>query len=329
MIIRAANETELEEIAELQHLVFRPNEPDAAQRYLSYTTDDPTYTVNHSRVIHEDGRIVAHLRIWDRTLRVRGADLLAAGIGSLCTHPDFRGRGLAQALMRDSERHFFEAGYDLGLLFTIIGTPFYEALGWIPIPLPTFAFGQLAGHRTAGGVRSLDIVHDLEAVKAIYEANGLIAEGTALRDRVYWTAGPAQIRGVFPTLGMVRGGQLVAYVSLDADDEEVWIKEVCAMSGCEDAYEQLARAVLSVVEGKKLEGSLPRNHAFVTVLEGITGISATWGTHDEMMVKGVNWDSLREKVGGELGADTSRSDEAGFWSNLLGARPFYWWTDLF
>ena len=48
-------------------------------------------------MIFADGRIVAHLRIWDRALRVRGAELLAAGIGSLCTHPDYRGRGYAKA----------------------------------------------------------------------------------------------------------------------------------------------------------------------------------------------------------------------------------------
>ncbi|MDP6041722.1 MAG: GNAT family N-acetyltransferase [Candidatus Latescibacteria bacterium] len=329
MIIRAATETELEEIAELQHLVFRPNEPDVAQRYLSYTNDDPAYTLDHSRVISQDGRLVCHLRIWDRTLRVRGADLLAAGIGSLCTHPDFRGRGYAQALMRDSEKYFFEAGYDLGLLFTIIGTPFYEAQGWVPIPLPTFAFGKMNALPMPEGVRQLDVVRDLEAVRAIYEDSGLRYESAALRDQVDWTAGPAQIRGNFPTLGVIREGQLVAYVSLAFDDEEVWIKEVCALGGCEDAYEQLAQAVMSVCDGKKLEGSLPRDHLCITVLEALTGIPATWDTHDEMMVKGVNWNSLREKVGGEVVSNIPPNDEDSFWRNLLGERPFYWWTDIF
>ena len=134
MKIRAVHETELEEIAELQRLVFRPDDPDGAQRFMTYTRGDPTYTVDQSRVVVDRGRIVAHLRIWDRRLGVRGADLLAAGIGSLRTHPNHRGRGYAQALMPDSERYFLEAGSNLGLLFTIIGPPFHEALGWLPIP---------------------------------------------------------------------------------------------------------------------------------------------------------------------------------------------------
>jgi predicted N-acetyltransferase YhbS len=327
MIIRAVNDTELAEVAELQRLIFRPDEPDAVQRFMTYTKGDPTYTVDHSRVVFDDGRIVAHLRIWDRVLRVRGADLLAAGIGSLCTHPDFRGRGYAQALMRDTERYFFAAGYDLGLLFTIIGTPFYQAQGWIPIPMPTFAFGNVSAQTRPDGVRRLDMARDLAAVKAIYEANGLIYESAVLRDRHDWTAGPAQVRGVFPTLGAVHDGQLVAYVNLESDDEEVWIKEVCGMSA--DRYGQLAEAVLAECDGKKLEGSLPRDHVFITALEKVTGISATWGTHDEMMVKGVNWNSLREKVGSEIVPDSPPDDEAAFWRNLLGESPFYSWADIF
>ena len=44
MMIRAAREAEIAEIAELQRLVFRPHEPDAAKRYLTYVKDDPNYT---------------------------------------------------------------------------------------------------------------------------------------------------------------------------------------------------------------------------------------------------------------------------------------------
>ena len=55
MMIRAAREAEIAEIAELQRLVFRPDEPDAAQRYLTYVKGDPTYTLDHSRVIFDDG----------------------------------------------------------------------------------------------------------------------------------------------------------------------------------------------------------------------------------------------------------------------------------
>ena len=326
MIIRAAKASELEEIAELQHRVFRPDEPDSVARYLAYATDDPTYTLDHTRVIEDNGKLVAHLRIWDRTLRIHRADLFAAGIGSLCVDIDCRGRGYAHALMADSEGYFFHAGYDLGVLFTIIGTPFYEAQKWIPIPLPVFDFGVAIGNEMPEGVRILDIASDLPAVQDIYAHGGLVYEGAAVRSEGYWTDGPARIRGVFPTLGAIEDGRLVAYVTVASDSEEAWIKEACALPGKEVAYERLGTAVLSLCAGKKLEGSLPHNHKFVNTLEALSGVSPVWNTHDEMMVKGVNWNALRSKLGD---VDVPPTDETSFWAKLLGDDVFYWWTDIF
>ena len=126
MEIRAAREAELEELVELQCLVFRPN---GHERYWTYYRDDPDYCLEHSRVVLDRGRIVAHLRVWDRLIRVRGASLRAGGIGSLLTHPDHRRRGYARALLADTEQYLIGAGFDLGLLFSVIGTPFYEERG--------------------------------------------------------------------------------------------------------------------------------------------------------------------------------------------------------
>ena len=327
MVIRAAKESELEEIAELQQRVFRPDQPDSVARYLVYAKEDPTYTLDHSRVIEHEGRLVAHLRIWDRTLRIREADLFAAGIGSLCVDPDCRGRGYAHALMADSERYFFQAWYDLGLLFTIIGTPFYEAQGWIPIALPTFDFGKVMGKHMPDGVRILDVTRDLEAVRNIHEVSGLVYESAAVRPEGYWTDGPARVRATFPTLGAERDGVLVAYVTVESDDAEAWVKEACAFIGEEEAYERLVAAVLALCDGKKLEGSLPQDHAFINVLEATIGAPVDWDTHDEMMVKGVNWPVLQEKLGVE--SNSRDGGEDLFWRNLLGEKPFYWWTDIF
>lgn len=329
MNIRPAKVSELNEIAELQQIVFRPNEPDSVARYLSYAKDDPTYTVDHSRVIEVDGRIVAHLRIWDRTLCVGDRTLFAAGIGSLCVHPNFRNRGFAKALMADSERYFFDAGYDLGLLFTIIGTPFYEALHWIPIPLPTFAFVPVEITRDGVDVKPLDVTRDLDAVRHIYATDGLKHTGTVVRDEAYWTAGPALIRSVFPNWGVWRKGKLVAYSNIEEDENGVWVKEVCALPGDGLAFADLASLVLTKSQNKNLEGSLPRDHPFVITLETMTQMNATWGVHDHMMVKAVNWDRLREKLGMEAVPAAKPKLEYLFWADVFGENMFYWDTDVF
>ncbi len=63
--------------------------------------------------------------MWDRKLSVRGQTITAGGLGSMLTHPDHRGKGIASGLLADAERYFQAIDYDIGLLFTIIGAPFY------------------------------------------------------------------------------------------------------------------------------------------------------------------------------------------------------------
>lgn len=329
MKIRPAKVEELEEIAHLQHIVFRPDEPESVDRYLSYTQDDPTYTLEHSRVIEVDGQIVAHLRIWDRILLINGVEILAAGIGSLCVHAQYRKRGYAQALMHDSEAYFLQAGYDLGLLFTIIGTPFYKALNWVSIPLPTFDFGALNMPRESVGTRRLDVAQDLEDVMHIHQANVLNDTGSVIRDITYWTAGPARIRSVFPKWGAVHNDQVVAYVNFEADDVEVWIKEVGALPGHHLAYADLASVVLNHCKGKNLMGSLPRQHPFVHTLETLSQSSATWDVDDHMMVKGINRNTLRDKLGPDVVPTPHPASEEMFWMQIFSEAGFYWDTDVF
>jgi predicted N-acetyltransferase YhbS len=329
MELRAAKASEFEEIADLQQCVFRPHQPESKSRYLAYAKGDPTFTLEHARVIEVDGRLVAHLRIWDRTLNVNGVELFAAGIGSLCVHPDYRKRGYAQALMHDSERYFFQAGYDLGLLFTIIGTPFYEALDWIPIPLSTFAFDVADESREVADVRKLDVAQDLQAVMELYNTYGKGYSGTANRDRDYWTSDPAQIRSLFPQWGVIQNGDLVAFMNIWIEEEEVWVNEVCGVPGVQPAYSELAGVALEYSKGKRLGGSLPRDHAFVNTLETMTQTKAVWDIDDHMMVKGVNWDTLREKLGNNLVPNPPPTAEGEFWTQVFGENMYYWETDVF
>jgi predicted N-acetyltransferase YhbS len=356
MEIRAVREDEIEETLELQRLVFRPDEGEGAlDRYRSYVREDPNYRPEQSRVLLEGGRIVAHLRVWDREIRVRGAVLRAGGIGSVLTHPDFRGRGYARALMRNTESYLLNAGYDVGLLFTIIGTPFYRALGWTPIPLPTFSVDVVSapGERLPTRVRALHIDRDLDAVMAIYEQCSGSLTGPELRPKQYWRAGPSRIRGVFPRWGVELDSELCGYATFDASADRIWVKEGCVKpSGDDDAFSDLARLICGCARRnglKRIEGSLPAGHGLVSALEAVCDSNTTWGSHDEMMLKGINW----RTIGDRLNADPPRgfppADEGAFWRALFGQDvegldeslagwmaslpkcegPFYWWSDIF
>ena len=349
MEIRSATEAELAALVEMQRLIFRPNEAAEAAhpRYWSYIHEEPTYRLDQSRIVFDQGRIVAHLRVWDRCIRLRGEVLRVGGIGSVMTHPECLGQGYASALLRDTEDYLLEGGYDLGMLFTIIGTAFYDRLGWIPIALPTFVLPPaqiLPMGSLEGRIRPLDASQDLLTVKTLYDQYTATMDGVETRPQAYWTSGPSGYRGVFPLWGVEVAGKLVAYCNFAVEDERIWIKEACALPAYETAYEALANKVLTTVRetGKTcLEGSLPIGHSFIKYLETAVGTRSQWGCHDEMMVKGINWQSLSERFGC---AEEVPADEAAFWQQLFGGGeqtaawaqtlpasvgPFYWWSDIF
>lgn len=341
---RAASDDELEACVQLQHLVFRPDEPDAPDRYRSYVREDPTYRLGQTRVAVLDGEIVGHLRVWDRKHAVRGATITAGGIGSLLTHPNHRGKGIASGLLADTERYFREAEYDIGLLFSIIGTPYYEARGWTPIPLSTF---EIDTNGVAGldvSPRELTLDRDLDAVRALHRECSASYTATEIRDAAYWSSGPARYRSVFPRVGIERAGKVAGYVNWDLIDGQPWVIECCASD--DEVYADLAALVLQAAHGVgsgRILGSLPQDYALLRALEEVTSSSVRWDTHDEMMVKISRWDLLRAKLDLPEAFPTSQPEIDAFWRALLGADAdsdwsrrlglcpptFYWWTDIF
>ena len=353
MKIRGAKESEIEELIRLQRLVFRPDEGEQAEdRYRAYVQEDPSYKLEQSRVLLHRGRIAGHLRIWDRVVRIRGLDLRAGGIGGLLVHPNFRRQGFAQALMRDSEKYLTNEGYDLGLLFTIIGTPFYERQGWIPVPLPLFEMSMSScvnEEVLSKNVRRLEIERDLKVVASIYSSYIKEMTGPEVRKEGYWVSGPSRYRNVFPEWGVEWKGKVIAYVNFEVQKHRVWVKEACFFPEYEQALDDIASLLIkkSRLEGNKpLVGSLPLKHPLTCLLARVTGSQVRWDWHHEMMVKGVNLASLSEKFGG---ASSYLEDEYSFWKVVLGPNdifsnvlqrpwigshplcmgPFYWWTDIF
>jgi GNAT superfamily N-acetyltransferase len=333
----------------LQHLVFRPDEPEALLRYRSYVRDDPTFRIGQTRVAEMGGRIVGHLRVWDRKLAVRGTVLTAGGIGSLLTHPEYRGRGIASGLLENTEQYFEEASYDIGLLFSIIGTPYYACRGWSPIPISTFEI-SLADAAESGtfSPRELEPDKDMQAVRRLHDAVSGRYTGTEVRDQAYWLTGPARYRSVFPRYGVERGGELCGYVNWDIVNGKVWVAECCA--GSEDAYADLAALVVreGIANGPDpVIGSLPQNHPLIKELEALAGASADWSSHNEMMVKIARWDRFSQKLGLDgRGIDLTKDqdvvnsfwralfgcgEDGANWDRRLGTCPpaFYWWTDIF
>ncbi len=64
------------------------------------------------RVIVEDGEVISHVGMTEQYLSVYGCLLQVACIGAVCTHPDYRRRGLATRLFNDACEKAYRDGVD-------------------------------------------------------------------------------------------------------------------------------------------------------------------------------------------------------------------------
>ena len=170
MEIRAARESELEQVVELNCIAFNP---EGHERYWQYVQGDSSYRPSQTRVVVVNDKVVSTLRVWERRIRVGASLVTMGGIGGVCTHPNYRGVGYASALMRDTIDYLRTMGCDLGVLFTIIPAAFYRRLGWTSFPMHGFSVacdsGVYSVDSSAWQVADFNAETDLDAVARLYD----------------------------------------------------------------------------------------------------------------------------------------------------------------
>jgi GNAT superfamily N-acetyltransferase len=100
-----------------------------------------------------DGSLVGRVGILQRTISVGQKLLPVAGICGVVTFPEYRGRGIASALLNESVA-FIESRLNLPFALLTCNLPlkvFYERLGWRTVGVPT-VFTQPDGVRTCKGL---------------------------------------------------------------------------------------------------------------------------------------------------------------------------------
>ena len=276
MEIRAVRELELEEMIELQCLVFRPRGHD---RYNAYVRGDPSYELGQTRVVVVDGEIVATLRVWDRTIRVGETPVRMGGIGGVGTHPDHRRRGYASAMLRDAIDWMRPRGYLTSVLFTEVATEFYRRHGWASVPMPGFRIAAPGAGATLPApvgsadewlVEAFDEDRDLEAAVALYERYNAARSGALVRDRPYWDSEPARIRGIMPAaVALDAGGDLRGYFNYKIDGGQAEVCELAVDETAAPATDAMVRHFLrecAAPGAGEIVGDLPHRHPLVDLL---------------------------------------------------------------
>jgi aminoglycoside 2'-N-acetyltransferase I len=114
------------------------------------TAEDWHHTLGGLHVLAiEEGEVVAHAAVVDRTLTAAGRQLRTGYVEGVASRRDRRRQGLATLVLRDADRVILER-YQLGALSDGSGVPgFYERLGWERWRGPTFVASPRGLVRTA------------------------------------------------------------------------------------------------------------------------------------------------------------------------------------
>jgi predicted acetyltransferase len=195
-VIRRARAEDVEHILDLLAFYERPR-----SYFEPFYRSDPSYRPEHSWVAEQDGRLLAHLRVFDREIRVSGTGLRVAAVGNVITAPDQRGRGHAGRLLEAMLAALPAEGFAYSLL-RAYQPALYERHGWAHIEeevvrakLPALDPGSVAIEPFAD--------KDLPEVMRLYEEANAQRTGTTVRSPEYW-------RGQLEWLEEDRDGFLVA-----------------------------------------------------------------------------------------------------------------------
>jgi predicted N-acetyltransferase YhbS len=293
--LRAARPGDLPAILEMTCQAFGEG---ARERFYNQLYHDSSHRLEQSRVAEVDGAIASYVRISDRPIRYGRATLRMGGIGAVATHPRFRGRGLATALLEDAIGYLRSAGYHLSMLFSGI-QPFYSRLGWAPFPEHAFRLPVATAGRSpcpsGYTVRRFDPARDLAAVEHVYDAYNEGRTGPYRRHHRYWLDGHSRVLGVLPARVAERDGEVVAYASFRAAGETFWLYEAGCLTGAADAFLPLAWAVVNEArtEGMStIEGQMPRSHGMLAALQAFAESPIEGRLPQHMMLRVVDLEGL-------------------------------------
>ena len=288
MEIRAAYESELEQVVELNCTAFNPNQH---ERYWQYVRGDSSYRLSQTRVVVVNDRVVSTLRVWERRIRVGASLAMMGGIGGVCTDPKYRGVGYASALMRDTIGYLKSRGYDLGVLFTIIPEAFYHRLGWTSLPLRGFSVdcnsAAVSEISSDWQIRDFNPDTDLDAIASIHDTINKKQSGTISRTRAYWDMQPSRIRGILPTVVAHKNGDIEGYLNYQIGDKGAEVLEVGYIPSNPEVLDGLVSHFLKTcVENKVVEmtGMFSPQHPFVTCLVDRCGVELNHCTDTAMML---------------------------------------------
>src|SRR5512143_4035305 len=292
-------------------------------RYFAY---DPTFRDDLCFVAEADGRLVSTLQVFRKVVRVEGVALAVGGIGNVFTDPQWRGAGVAGALLERAIAAMDAHGFDASLLFAS-RLDFYARFGWQSLPRQLSFISQSPTVAPRAALEPFDAARDLDEVMAIYDVYGAEVPGATVRDPAYWHgqlryAGNPDERFVVAR----HGGRVTAY----GRATHLYDLPVVTEHGClAGATEPLADVIAHLHAGAAdAPGSLAQLCPDASLAAALVARGLDVRTIDD---RSWMWRTLDvERLAARLRLPVATVRGEGFFADLLpAARSRYWLSDRF
>ena len=197
------------------------------QYFSNHWHNDPWRDPEGIRVAVDNGTIVSTVRVFIRKMFLHGEPITVGGIGEVSTRSEYRQRGLATQLLKDSIKFMESRDITVSLLFG--SQRIYSIEGWEKVPRYYARQSFAAKKESEWEVRPANFDDDTEVkrIAALYDGYARKFNGTIVRDEIaYWTK---WVRTESPNAWVVeRDGSIEGYASVIRREDELTVKEFVA-----------------------------------------------------------------------------------------------------
>ena len=221
------------------------------QYFSNHWHNDPWRDPEGIRIAIDNGAIVSTVRVFIRKMFLHGESITVGGLGEVSTRPEYRRRGIATQLLKDSIQ--FMESREIAVSSLHGSQRIYSVEGWEKVPRYYAKQPFAAAAQSEWEIRPADFEDEAEVMQiaALYDEYARKFNGTFVRDDMtYWTDW-VQTESSNAWVAE-RSGNIEGYVSLTGGGDELSVKEFIASEGAfgQDKGKRLFEGMLSNIVGQ-------------------------------------------------------------------------------
>ncbi len=235
----------------------------ASRQYFSnHWHNDPWKDVEGIRVAVDDGKIVGTVRVFIRKMFFHGEPVPVGGIGEVSTRSEYRKRGLASQLLKDSIQFMENCGIAISMLHG--SQRIYSVEGWATVPRYYAKKTLLSRKQQKWNICPVNFqdTNEVAQLASLYDTYSRKFNGTFVRDNIaYWTDW-VQTESSSAWVAE-RDGVIDGYVSVRRRNEQLGVKEfiaseeLFAKNGAKDFFEVMLSDIIAQMDEESLEVEYP------------------------------------------------------------------------